>query len=152
VRTPTTANPSTTPRRRRARTACFCYSSTAQTRGGRTPSRTALDDDRLKHVRLLLEGGADPNEGAIVSHAVRRGRGPQFLRLLGQHGADLDQPGGETWRGNVPLRGPYQHAVLRGRSDQAEALAELGAATDVDPDDAAVASVARGERPPDAGA
>ncbi|HZC15056.1 MAG TPA: ankyrin repeat domain-containing protein [Thermoleophilaceae bacterium] len=107
----------------------------------------ALDEDRVEHVRLLLEAGADLAEGAYVAHAVRRGRGPDVLRLLVEHGADVDRPGGETWRGDVPLRTPYQHAVLRGRADVAEALAELGAATDVDPADVAVGAVARGERP-----
>jgi ankyrin repeat protein len=107
----------------------------------------ALDEDRFEHVRLLLEAGADPAEYAYVSHAVRRGRGPKVLRLLVDHGAHVDRPGGETWRGDVPLRTPYQHAVLRGRDDAATALAELGAATDVDPADVAVGAVARGERP-----
>jgi ankyrin repeat protein len=105
----------------------------------------ALDDERLEHVRLLLEAGADPNEHAHVAHAVRRGRGPEFVRLLAEHGADLTRPGGETWRGNVPLRTPYQHAVLRNRDDVAAVLEELGAATDVDPVDREVAAVARGE-------
>ena len=118
----------------------------AKTRGTNALAH-ALDDERPKHVRLLLEAGADPNEGALVAHAVRRGRGPEFLRLLAEHGADLDRPGGETWRGNVPLRTPYQHAILHGRDDSAQALAELGASTDVDPGDLAVASVARGEHP-----
>ena len=67
-----------------------------------------------------------------MAHAVRRGRGPEFVRLLAEHGADVDRPGGETWRGDVPLRTPYQHAVLRGRDELAEALAELGASTEVD--------------------
>jgi ankyrin repeat protein len=107
----------------------------------------ALDHDRIEHVRLLLDAGADPNEGAFVAHAVRRGRGPEFLRLLAAYGADLDRPGGERWRGDVPLRTPYQHAVLRGRADQAETLAELGAATDVSPEDLALAALSRGERP-----
>jgi ankyrin repeat protein len=107
----------------------------------------ALDEDRLEHVRLLLEAGADPAGDAYVAHAVRRGRGAEVLRLLVGHGADVDRPGGETWRGDVPLRTPYQHAVLRGRDDVAEALAGLGAATGVDPADAAVGAVARGERP-----
>lgn len=107
----------------------------------------ALDEDRIEHVRLLLEAGADPNGGALLAHAVRRGRGPEFIRLLVEHGADLDRPGGETWRGDVPLRRPYEQAVLRGRDDVAQALAELGAKTDVSPADAAVAAVARGERP-----
>jgi hypothetical protein len=30
-------------------------------------------------VRLLLDAGADPNGGALLSHAVRRERGPEFL-------------------------------------------------------------------------
>jgi ankyrin repeat protein len=107
----------------------------------------ALDEERLEHVRLLLDAGADPNERANLAHAVRRGRGPEYVRLLAAHGADLNQPGGETWRGNVPLRTPYQHAVLRGRDDVAEVLAELGADTHVDPADAAVAAIARGEHP-----
>ena len=107
----------------------------------------ALDNERLEHVRLLLEHGLDPNEGACVAHAVRRGRGPETIELLVSHGADVDRPGGETWRGNVPLRTPYQHAVLRGRDDLAQQLAALGASTDLDPADAAVASIARGERP-----
>jgi len=107
----------------------------------------ALDDERLEHVRLLLEHGIDPNEGACVAHAVRRGRGPEAIELLVSHGADVDRPGGETWRGDVQLRTPYQHAVLRGKDDVAQLLARLGASTDVDPADAAVASIARGERP-----
>jgi ankyrin repeat protein len=118
----------------------------AETRGTNALAH-ALDDERLEHVRLLLEAGADPNEHAHVAHAVRRGRGPEFVRLLAEHGADLDVPGGETWRGNVPLRTPYQHARLRARDETAETLAALGAATAVDPADDAVASLARGERP-----
>jgi ankyrin repeat protein len=107
----------------------------------------ALNDDSLKHVRVLLEAGADPNEGALLAHAVRRGRGPEFVRLLAEYGADLDRPGGETWRGNVPLRTPYQHARLRGRGATADALAGLSASTALDPADAAVEALARGQRP-----
>jgi ankyrin repeat protein len=118
----------------------------AETRGTNALAH-ALDHDRLEPAQLLLDAGADPDEGALLAHAVRRGRGPEFLRLLSLHGADLDRPGGETWRGDVPLRTPYQHAILRGRTDAAETLAGLGASTDVDPADLAVAAVARGERP-----
>lgn len=107
----------------------------------------ALDEERLEHVRLLLEHGADPNNGSLVAHAVRRGRDVETIELLAAHGADLDRPGGETWRGDVPLRTPYQHAVLRGKMELAAALARLGASTDLDPADAAVAAIARGERP-----
>ena len=104
----------------------------------------ALDDERYEHVRLLLEAGADPN--ALV-HAVRRGRGPQLIRLLVEHGAHLERPSGETWRGDVRLRTPYQQAFLRGQDDQLETLRELRASTDVDEDDLAVAAVDQGERP-----
>jgi ankyrin repeat protein len=105
----------------------------------------ALDDDRQEHVRLLLEAGSDPRDASYVAHAVRRGRGPDIVELLAEHGAPVDRPGGETWRGDVPLRTPYQHAVLRGRDDVARTLEALGAATDVDPADLAVAAIARGE-------
>jgi ankyrin repeat protein len=106
----------------------------------------ALDYEHLEHVRVLLDAGADPNEGAYVAHAIRRGRGPEFARLLAEHGADLDRPGGETWRGDVPLRTPYQHALIRGRDDLMKTLAELGASTDASDDDRALAALARGER------
>jgi hypothetical protein len=118
----------------------------AETRGTNALAH-ALDDERFEHVRMLLEAGADPNEHAHVAHAVRRGRGPEFIRLLAEHGADLDRSGGETWRGNVPLRTPYQHARHRARDEVAGTLAELGASTEIDPADAAVESLARGERP-----
>jgi ankyrin repeat protein len=107
----------------------------------------ALDEDRIEHVRLLLDAGADPNEGALVAHAVRRGRGPDVLRLLAERGADVDRSGGESWRGAVPLRTPYQHAALRGLDEHQAVLAVLGAATDVAAEDLAVAAIARGERP-----
>jgi ankyrin repeat protein len=105
----------------------------------------ALDDERYEHVRLLLEAGARP-DGAVV-HAVRRSRGPEFIRLLANYGDDLEHRGGETWRGDVRLRTAYQQAFLRGRDDLLEVLRELGASTAVDEDDLAVASVVRGERP-----
>lgn len=107
----------------------------------------SLDYEDLEKVRLLLEAGGDPSEGAYVAHAVRRGRGPDAIRLLAEFGADLDAPGGETWRGDVPLRTPYQHAVIRNRADVTETLEELGADTTVAPADLAVAALARGEQP-----
>jgi ankyrin repeat protein len=117
----------------------------ARTRGTNALAH-ALDDEREEHVRLLLEHGADADEGSLVAHAVRRGRGPDIVRLLAEHGADVNRPGGETWRGAVPLRAPYQHAVLRNRADVAAELERLGASTDVSDVDRAVAAVARGER------
>ena len=105
----------------------------------------ALDDERLEHVRMLLDAGADPRE--LLPHAVRRGRGPQYLVLLVERGADLEYRGGEEWRRPQRRRTAYQHAVLRGRDESAATLAELGADTAVDADDVAVAAIARGERP-----
>jgi ankyrin repeat protein len=105
----------------------------------------AIDADHVEHVRLMLEAGGDANYAALVAHAVRRGCGPAMLRLLTEHGADIDRAGGETWRGDVPLRTPYQHAVLRGRDDLVETLAELGASTQVSDADRAVAALARGK-------
>ena len=109
----------------------------------------AIDADHVEHVRLMLDGGGDPNEGALVTHAVRRGCGAPMIELLAEKGADVDRTGGETWRGHVPLPTPYQHAVLRGNAELAELLERLGASTDVDPADAWVAQLARGEEPGD---
>jgi ankyrin repeat protein len=102
----------------------------------------ALDFDRVEPVRMLLEAGADAS--GVLGHAVRRGRGPDVIRLLVAHGAVLDQPAGETWRPNAPLRTPYQHAVLRGMADVAAALASAGASVEVSDADLAVASLAAG--------
>ena len=78
----------------------------------------ALDREEIDFARKLLEAGYDVDEGAVVAQAVRRGRGPDFVELLAKHGADLDRPGGETWRGDVPLRTPYAHAVIRGKEER----------------------------------
>jgi len=109
----------------------------------------AIDDDRLEHVRLLLAAGADPNEAhwALLVHAVRRGCGPAMLRLLAEHGAELDRRGGEWSTPPAQWRTAYQNAVLRGRDETAALLAELGASTQVAPEDLAVAALARGEAP-----
>ena len=105
----------------------------------------ALDHDHPEHVKVLLAAGADASE--LLPFAVRRGRGPEILRLLVEHGAQLEARGGEEWRKPERRRTAYQHAVLRGRDDSAHTLAELGAETHVDADDLAVAAIARGERP-----
>ena len=99
----------------------------------------ALDHDRVEPVRMMLEAGADASD--VLGHAVRRGRGPEVIRLLVAHGASLDHRAGETWRPNAPLRTPYQHAVLRGMDDVAELLASYGASTEISAADVAVASL-----------
>jgi ankyrin repeat protein len=107
----------------------------------------ALDFERPEHVRLLLEAGDAADDGALLVHAVRRGRGPAYVRLLAAHGAPLDRRGGEWSTPPEEHRTAYQNAVLRGRDDLVGTLAELGASTDVAPGDLAVAALAGGERP-----
>ena len=109
----------------------------------------AIDDDKLEYVRLLLAAGADPNEQhwALLVHAVRRDCGPAMLRLLAEHGAELDRAGGEWSTPPEQWRTAYQNAVLRGRDETAALLADLGASTQVAPADLAVAALARGETP-----
>jgi ankyrin repeat protein len=100
----------------------------------------ALDYDRVEPVRLLLEHGGDPNESSdwpALHHAALRGRSPEFARLLVEHGADPRARDGSG-------RTAYQHAVRRGRDDLAQALAELGSPTDLEPADRALSAIARG--------
>ena len=97
----------------------------------------------------LLEAGADPSEEhwALLVHAVRRGCGPAMLRLLAEHGAELDRRGGEWSTPPEQYRTAYQNAILRGQDETAALLTELGASTEVSPEDLAVAALARGEAP-----
>lgn len=111
----------------------------AETRGTHALPH-ALDWERSGHVRLLLEHGADPNEWSNLAHAIRRGRGPEVVRLLAEHGADLEHAGDDRIT-------PYRHAVRRGRSDVAETLVELGAAARATADDEALGAIVRNERP-----
>jgi ankyrin repeat protein len=107
----------------------------------------ALDYERPEHVRLLLNAGADPNEAALLVHSVRRGRSIDYIRLLVEHGAELEQRGGEWSTPAEQYRTAYQNAVVRGRDDAAKLLAELGASTELKPGDREVAAIVRGEQP-----
>jgi hypothetical protein len=107
----------------------------------------AIDYDRVEHVRLMLDAGADVADGPLLVHAVRRECGEEMLRLLAESGARLDAVGGEWSTGSEDYRTAYQNAVLRNRDDAAALLAELGASTEVAPEDLAVAALARGEKP-----
>jgi Ankyrin repeats (3 copies) len=106
----------------------------------------ALDYERPEHVRLLLDAGSEV-EGRHLVHAVRRGRGVDYVRPLAERGADLDYRGGEWSTPPNQYRTAYQNAVVWGRDDVAELLADLGASTVLVPGDREVAAVARGERP-----
>src|SRR5207237_3701985 len=103
--------------------------------------------DHAGHVRLLLDAAADPNEGALLVHAVRRGCRPETLRLLAERGAELDRRGGEWSTPPAHYKTAYQNAVLRGRDDLAAVLEELGASTQLTAEERIVAALARGERP-----
>jgi ankyrin repeat protein len=108
----------------------------------------AIDDDKLEHARLLLDAGEDVSDSNVLVHAVRRGCGLEMLRLLVDAGAPLDNKGGEWSTPPEEYRTAYQNAVLRSRDDAASLLEELGASTEVAPEDRAVAALAfRGERP-----
>jgi ankyrin repeat protein len=107
----------------------------------------AIDYDHIEHVKLLLDAGADPADDPLLVHAVRRSCGDEMIRLLAEAGAPLDMVGGEWSTPESEYRTAYQNAVLRGRDEVAALLAELGASTEVAPEDLAVAALARGERP-----
>src|SRR5439155_231699 len=102
----------------------------------------AIDYNRVEHVRLMLDAGADAREGPLLVHAVRRECGEEMLRLLAESGARLDAVGGEWSTESEDYRTAYQNAVLRNRNDAAALLAELGASTEVAPEDLAVAGLA----------
>ena len=102
----------------------------ARTRGTNALAH-ALDRDEIEFTRALLElGEADPNEGAPSRTPSAAAEAPSSCDCWPSTAPTLDRPGGETWRGDVPLRTPYAHAVIRGRDDVAAALEELGADTD----------------------
>ena len=141
------------PRDRRAETrpACACCSSTARPRRARTRSPHALDEERPEHVRLLLDAGADPGEGALVAHAVRRGRGPDVARAA-RRARRRRRP---ARRRDVARRRPAAHALparraARARRPGARRCAELGAATEVDPADRAARARSRAASGPTA--
>jgi ankyrin repeat protein len=104
--------------------------------GARVPGTNALahalDYPHLEHVRLLLDAGGDPNEGALLYHAVIRGRDAETLRYLVE-------------RGTRPDPAAYRPAVRRGRADQIEALEALGITEELTDVDRGLAAIARGE-------
>ena len=100
-----------------------------------------LDFEDAAGLRWFLGRGVDVNEHRCLHHAIARGRGLTILRLLLNAGADVNLP----WdRWDVGRR-PLALAARCGHLAAYDLLAAHGAAADLDPVDAAVLAVARGE-------
>lgn len=102
-----------------------------------------LDHDDLEGLRQCLQLGADPNEpapdgGNALHHAVRRGRGVAFLRLLVDHGTD---PLARDAQG----RRPAWHALHSGDTAALEFLASLGAGVSAQGVEVLLAACAAGD-------
>ncbi len=100
-----------------------------------------LDFEDAVGLRWFLERGVDVDANRCLHHAISRGRGLTIITLLLDAGADLNLP----WdRWDVGRR-PLALAARCGHLAAYELLAARGATADLDPVDAAVLAVARGE-------
>jgi ankyrin repeat protein/GNAT superfamily N-acetyltransferase len=113
--------------------------------GARVPGAMALahaaQRDRLRTARVLLERGPrqwGERENAL-QWAVRPEASTDMVRLLVEHGADLEASFDSTGRT------PYGVAVRSGRPDLAELLAELGAQRRANPLDALIGACLAGD-------
>ncbi|WP_232376336.1 ankyrin repeat domain-containing protein [Amycolatopsis aidingensis] len=100
-----------------------------------------LDFEDLAGLRWFLEHGADVNACYCLHHAISRGRGLSILTMLLDAGADVNLP----WdRWDVGRR-PLALAARCGHLAAYELIAARGGTAELDPVDAAVLAVARGE-------
>ena len=100
-----------------------------------------LDFEDLEGLRWFLEHGTDVNANCCLHHAIARGRSVRIIEVLLDAGADPDKP----WdRWDVGRR-PLALAARSGHLDAYELLESRGATAKLDPVDAAVLAVARGE-------
>jgi ankyrin repeat protein len=100
-----------------------------------------LDFEDLAGLRWFLDRGVDVNAHRCLHHAIARGRGLPILTELIDAGAEVNLP----WdRWDVGRR-PLALAARCGHLAAYELLAARGAIADLDPVDAAVLAVARGE-------
>lgn len=88
-----------------------------------------LDREDLEGLRMLLEAGADPNLTGLLGQtalhwAVWRGRSPEAIRMLLDHGAAIDQKRNDG-------RTAYAMAVITGQKEIASLLEERGANTEL---------------------
>ena len=100
-----------------------------------------LDFEDAAGVQWFLDRGVDVNAQRCLHHAIARGRGLGILRMLLDAGADPNLP----WdRWDVGRR-PLALAARCGHLAAYELLAARGATAELDPVDAAVLAVARGQ-------
>lgn len=91
--------------------------------GPGTPLAQAAADGRTAEVRALLASGADVNgtDGITALAWAARAGYVETMRVLLEHGADLERPSGTNgWT-------PLVHAIHKGQNPAALALLEAGA-------------------------
>jgi ankyrin repeat protein len=100
-----------------------------------------LDFEDAAGLQWFLDRGVDVDAQHCLHHAIARGRGLTILRMLLDAGADPNLPWDRWDRGRRPLA----LAARCGHLAAYELLASRGATAELDPVDAAVLAVARGE-------
>src|SRR5215210_5569709 len=100
----------------------------------------ALDTEDPAKVRLLLEHCSRSEVEPSLLWAIYRERSPEVIRLLVEHGADLEA------RDEANQRTPYGLAWRMGRRDLCDLLAELGARREVGPVDELIGLCFAGDR------
>ncbi len=113
-----------------------------------------LDFEDAEGLQWFLDRGVDLNENHCLHHAIARGRGLGVLTMLLDAGADTNL----AWDRWDYGRRPLALAARCGHLAAYDLLASRGATAELDPVDAAVLAVARGEsvalpraRPPSLG-
>jgi ankyrin repeat protein len=100
-----------------------------------------LDFEDAVGLQWFLDRGVDLDANCCLHHAIARGRGVGIVEMLLDAGADPNRP----WdRWDVGRR-PLALAARCGHLGAYELLAARGATAELDPVDAAVLAVARGE-------
>jgi ankyrin repeat protein len=100
-----------------------------------------LDFEDAAGLQWFLDRNVDVNANRCLHHAISRGRGLKIMTMLLDAGADVNLP----WdRWDVGRR-PLALAARCGHLAAYELLASRGATADLDPVDAAVLAVARGD-------